>query len=308
MDSRLFHYVVAVEECGTISSAARTLFLSQPALTKQIGKLESELGFQIFDRSKNPLGITEQGEIFLDFAGRYLELEKEFQQKLDAVSGEKHQDLIVMTTSRGGMYAGVRTSAFLDAHPEIHVEYHNTDARSCEEMLESEEREIAVYTDPVQSDWIEYLPLEEDPLLLVIPKDSPALDGVEIGENSYQNPLEIDVKCLRRPNNRFVLSTSTHSLFFAEQEMFRRCRIHMGNALHVDHVDTRYAIACGGGGIVMVPLQTVKSLYTNNQVVYATIKGESFYRYVVIAKKRGRKLSTGAKLFWKFMVGQRFAL
>ena len=76
MDSRLFHYVVAVEECGTISSAARTLFLSQPALTKQIGKLESELGFQIFDRSKNPLGITEQGEIFLDFAGRYLELEK----------------------------------------------------------------------------------------------------------------------------------------------------------------------------------------------------------------------------------------
>ena len=269
--------------------------------------MESELGFQIFDRSKNPLGITEQGEIFLDFAGRYLELEKEFQQKLDAVSGEKHQDLIVMTTSRGGMYAGVRTSAFLDAHPEIHVEYHNTDARSCEEMLESEERELAVYTDPVQSDWIEYLPLEEDPLLLVIPKDSPALEGVEIGENSYQNPLEIDVKCLRRPNNRFVLSTSTHSLFFAEQEMFRRCRIHMGNALHVDHVDTRYAIACGGGGIVMVPLQTVKSLYTNNQVVYATIKGESFYRYVVIAKKRGRKLSTGAELFWKFMVGQRFA-
>lgn len=221
-NSRLFHYVIAVEECGTISSAARTLFLSQPALTKQIGKLESELGFQIFDRSKNPLGITEQGEIFLDFAGRYLELEKEFQQKLDAVSGEKHQDLIVMTTSRGGMYAGVRTSAFLDAHPEIHVEYHNTDARSCEEMLESEERELAVYTDPVQSDRIEYLPLEEDPLLLVIPKDSPALEGVEIGENSYQNPLEIDVECLRRqitalffPHRRTVCFLRSRNYFGA---------------------------------------------------------------------------------------------
>ena len=90
MDSRLFHYVVAVEECGTISSAARTLFLSQPALTKQIGKLESELGFQIFDRSKNPLGITEQGEIFLDFAGRYLELEKELDEMVRLSTQNSH--------------------------------------------------------------------------------------------------------------------------------------------------------------------------------------------------------------------------
>lgn len=78
MDSRLFHYVVAVEECGTISSAARTLFLSQPALTKQIGKLESELGFQIFDRSKNPLGITEQERSFWILPGDIWNWKKNF--------------------------------------------------------------------------------------------------------------------------------------------------------------------------------------------------------------------------------------
>ena len=39
-----FRYLIAVEEYGSISSASRHLFSTQPALTKQILKLESELG------------------------------------------------------------------------------------------------------------------------------------------------------------------------------------------------------------------------------------------------------------------------
>ena len=43
MDTNVFSYILAVADSKSISGAARQLFMSQPALTKQLGKLESEL-------------------------------------------------------------------------------------------------------------------------------------------------------------------------------------------------------------------------------------------------------------------------
>lgn len=44
MDTSIFHYVLEVEKCRNITQAAKHLFISQPALTKQLNKLEKELG------------------------------------------------------------------------------------------------------------------------------------------------------------------------------------------------------------------------------------------------------------------------
>lgn len=43
MDTSIYRYVTAIAECGSISAAAKKLFISQPALTKQLGRLESSL-------------------------------------------------------------------------------------------------------------------------------------------------------------------------------------------------------------------------------------------------------------------------
>ena len=46
MDTSLYRYVIAAAEAGSFSAAARNLYISQPALTKQIGKLEERQGKQ----------------------------------------------------------------------------------------------------------------------------------------------------------------------------------------------------------------------------------------------------------------------
>lgn len=74
MDTNVFRYVLEVDKCKNITLAAKHLFISQPALTKQLSKLEKELGFQLFDRAHTPITTTPQGELFLDFARRYQEL------------------------------------------------------------------------------------------------------------------------------------------------------------------------------------------------------------------------------------------
>ncbi|MFE7311610.1 LysR family transcriptional regulator [Streptomyces sp. NPDC057555] len=61
VDTRLLRYFVAVAEEGSLTHAAQRLFVSQPALTKQIRQLEAQLGVALFTRSRTGMALTEAG-------------------------------------------------------------------------------------------------------------------------------------------------------------------------------------------------------------------------------------------------------
>jgi DNA-binding transcriptional LysR family regulator len=61
IDTRLLRYFAAVAEEGNLTRAAERLFVSQPALTKQVKQLEAQLGVQLFTRSRAGMALTEPG-------------------------------------------------------------------------------------------------------------------------------------------------------------------------------------------------------------------------------------------------------
>lgn len=63
VDTRLLRYFAAVAEEGSLTAAARRLFVSQPALTKQIRRLEDDLGVPLFTRSRAGMALTEAGRV-----------------------------------------------------------------------------------------------------------------------------------------------------------------------------------------------------------------------------------------------------
>lgn len=65
-DTRLLRYFTAVAEEGSLTSAAERLFVSQPALTKQIRQLEAQLGVRLFTRSRAGMALTEPGRVLAE--------------------------------------------------------------------------------------------------------------------------------------------------------------------------------------------------------------------------------------------------
>ncbi|QGV80495.1 LysR family transcriptional regulator [Streptomyces ficellus] len=61
IDTRLLRYFAAVAEEGHLTRAAERLFISQPALTKQVKQLEAQLGVELFVRSRNGMTLTAAG-------------------------------------------------------------------------------------------------------------------------------------------------------------------------------------------------------------------------------------------------------
>lgn len=73
MTLKQLKYVVTVAETGSITEAAKQLFISQPSLTAAIKELEQEFGITIFHRSNKGIEQTPEGDEFLGYARQLLE-------------------------------------------------------------------------------------------------------------------------------------------------------------------------------------------------------------------------------------------
>ncbi|MET9479271.1 LysR family transcriptional regulator [Streptomyces sp. NPDC006638] len=72
VDTRLLRYFATVVEEGNLTRAAQRLYISQPALTKQIRQLEAQVGVDLFVRSRAGMAPTEAGEALAAHAGTVL--------------------------------------------------------------------------------------------------------------------------------------------------------------------------------------------------------------------------------------------
>ena len=77
MELRHLKYFQIVANERSFTKAAEKLNMSQPPLSRQIKDLENELGVKLFIRKYKNLELTEQGELFLDYANRIIDLSLE---------------------------------------------------------------------------------------------------------------------------------------------------------------------------------------------------------------------------------------
>ena len=91
MTLQQLRYVTTVAETGTMSEAARRLFVSQPGLTKAIRELEQEMGIIIFDRTNKGIEVSKDGAIFLGYARQVLEQASLLEERYKLQAGGKKE-------------------------------------------------------------------------------------------------------------------------------------------------------------------------------------------------------------------------
>ena len=136
MDFTLINSFIAVAEEGSFSTAAKHLFLSQQSLSKQIAKLESELGTELLVRSR-PLRLTQNGKLFLQTAKEMVKLKQEFDETCGTrLSGKESVHVGIEHTIARAVLPRV-LPRYMDAHPEVYV-------RISEESPEELEKAVAL--------------------------------------------------------------------------------------------------------------------------------------------------------------------
>jgi hypothetical protein len=68
VEFRHLKYIVAIAENSNFTRAAERLFIAQPSLSRQVRDLENEVGFTIFERTREGVRITPSGQMLVDYA------------------------------------------------------------------------------------------------------------------------------------------------------------------------------------------------------------------------------------------------
>ncbi|MCY3879638.1 MAG: LysR family transcriptional regulator [Rhodobacteraceae bacterium] len=87
MHSAALRYFVAVAEAGSIRGASETLHIASSAVSRQIQKLEHELGAQLFERLSGGLQLTREGEVTLEHAHTVFEDFEQLKAKISSIHG-----------------------------------------------------------------------------------------------------------------------------------------------------------------------------------------------------------------------------
>ncbi|MBT9776765.1 LysR family transcriptional regulator [Clostridium sp. MCC353] len=173
MDTRIIEYMIAISEEKSLSKAAEKLYISQPALSQQLKKLETELGTPLFTREKNSLILTDAGRVYINGGQSILHIKQEALKQLD------HMNYTSRNFIRFG-YTPVNAieclPAFRTEFPDIEISTRQFSTPEAKEALIQGSLDIAVVlTSSLQHGSLEFLPLCRDELLLALPAGHPAV-------------------------------------------------------------------------------------------------------------------------------------
>lgn len=124
MNINQIQYALTVARYKNFSKAAESLFLSQPALSLQIKKLEQELGFSLFTRKAQGVTITPEGEKFFQDAQVVEIAWNQMLQNVSATRLRNRQHLRIAVSTRiysNGLFDDIVD--FFDHHPEIEATF-----------------------------------------------------------------------------------------------------------------------------------------------------------------------------------------
>ncbi|BBV01759.1 LysR family transcriptional regulator [Providencia hangzhouensis] len=174
MDIRSLRYFVEVVQLNGFSRAAESLFVTQPAISRSIKKLEDELGYTLLIREVDGVKLTEEGDILLAHAKQILSqfscMKKALQERSGPISGVLPVGLPPVIAST---YFADIIMAFSQRYPQVELKILELGTRKMREAMLNGEVETAAVMLPFADDRFEVHPFSTDRLMLLVSKQHP---------------------------------------------------------------------------------------------------------------------------------------
>ncbi len=175
MDISSLQAFVCVAESGSFSRASEQLHLTQPAVSKRIAALESDLQTSLFDRIGRQISLTESGQALLPRA-RHILLEIEDSRRiLRNLSEQVGGHLKIGTSHHIGLHhLPPVLRQFTAAYPEVELDLHFMESEEACKAIHHGDLELGVITLPLEADAeLNMQKLLPDPMNVVVGKTHP---------------------------------------------------------------------------------------------------------------------------------------
>ena len=167
MNIQQFKYILAVAEYRHFELAAEKCFVTQSTLSTMISKFEDELGIQVFDRKKKPVGLTNEGELIIDQLKIILNNIDQLDELKHELKGEvKGKLTMAVIPTIAPFLLPLFLQDFANRFPDLVIEVRELTTKEILRQLKSRELDIGILSTPINDSEIKEVDLYEEPFVL----------------------------------------------------------------------------------------------------------------------------------------------
>jgi len=179
MDIRDIQYFLAIAEEGNISAAAKRLHMAQPPLSRQIKKLEDQLGVQLMERGKRKIKLTAAGHLLRKRAEQIAELlNTTTKELLDFDTGIRGILSIGAVTASGATLLPNFIKTFRSLYPNVTFRIREGETSRITELLDRGIVDLGMVRTPFDTNIYESINLPNEPLVIVYSPDHPHMKNI----------------------------------------------------------------------------------------------------------------------------------
>ncbi len=186
MDFKELETFVSIVEKGSISAAAATLGISQPAVSKRVARIEAEMGASMFANGHKHSTLTSEGTVLYKAALKMLDTRKKARIQIAEISQELYGTVKISSSSIPGDFILPELLVeFTEKHPGVSVQVTQGDSQSALEDLTDKKTDLAVVGTDRSLPGFTSVPFFHDELVLIVNRNHP------LGSKKYITMEEI---------------------------------------------------------------------------------------------------------------------
>lgn len=287
MDTDSLKAFLAVAEQQSFSLAAEQLYITQPAVSKRIAVLESQLNCKLFDRIGRKVHLTEAGQALLPQSRRILQDIKEAVRSIQDLRGQVSGRLSMGISHHIGLHRlPPILRKYSQLYPEVKLDIDFMDSEQAHQLILHGEMDLAVITlSPTGEQQLQSMPIWEDPLAVTVALDHPLAKYKSVNAEMLSQHTALP------PG----LNTYTGQII---KELFDKRGLSMNIGMSTNYLETIKVMVGIGLGWSILPLTLL-----DESVIALEWEGQVLSRTLGCVHHRNRSLSNAAEAFIELLNG-----
>lgn len=296
MNTTLLRYVVEYAACGSTQKTAERLGVSRSAVTRNIRRLEEELGAQLFIATADGPVPTHSGEVCLRYAREILKEEENLRFDFAGSGVYRGTIDIGIGSSRSRQILPCVLPRFHHLYPNISVQMHELSTADISIWLLNQRLDFAVVSQSALGQGVAFEPLMTERLVLVAPRDDSFVSTCVCGENG-ESYVELE-KFRDKP---FILGFPNQKSRSVCDRIFRQVGFEPRIIFQTHSNYTAAMLARNGLAYAMVPENCTRTEWEH--IPHYQMKPELRASWVIgIATLRKKELSHAAQQLKQLML------
>ncbi len=279
MNLKHAQYVLAVLRAGSMTEAAKQLYISQPSLSQTIRQAEEQLGTPIFNRDTSPMSLTYAGQMFVKAAREVMSIDTNLLNEIEEIKKESHGRMrLGFSVQRGMQLLPQVIPDFTQKYPYVRIELHEHGSDTLEQLLCEGVCDLALITTNAKRKELNYILLENEVIVLMADADTDIAKRLPDGAT-------IDIT--EAADEAFVTLRHGHSIRAIQDHLFQVNGMKPKVLLESNSLELAKLVAAGARAVMLCPyVYVAQSPQVRAQVHCYPIRDLGYERHLYLCYRK----------------------